>query len=299
MSKTKLYVIVGFLGCGKTTFLKNISSQLSNYKVAVVINDFGDMNTDVNVLENEYDNLLDVTGGSIFCSCKTDKFIDVVAELSKHNFDYILIEGSGLANPSNIYKIIDIIDDKTNETVDFSGVIGIVDSTSIHKTITTLNAVKNQIVYSDIIILNKIDISSIEEIENAKSIIKEYNKTSLILESEFSKIPFQEITDLKITRENKTGFKNVDLNIQKATRFVEDISVKDLELLCEQLFSIMDRIKGVININGSSNYFEYINQELLLTKINSKLKNYIVFLSTIKKNIDTLIDRQLKNMNKQ
>lgn len=299
MSKTKLFVIVGFLGCGKTTFLRNISTQLNQYKVAVVVNDFGDKNADINVLENEYDNLVDVTGGSIFCSCKTDKFIDVVVELAKHNFDYILIEGSGLANPDNIYKIIDIIDEKTNDTVEYSGVIGIVDSTSIHKTITTLNAVKNQIIYSDIIILNKIDLSSDKEIDNAKNIVREYNETSLIFESEFAKIPFQEITDSTVMRTRKSGYKNIDLNIQKAIRNIEHISVNDLEYLCSKLEFIMDRIKGVININEESHYFEFIHNELVLTKINSKLKNYIIFLSTSKKSIDTLIDQQIKDMNKQ
>lgn len=296
MNKTKLFVVVGFLGSGKTTFLRNLAPQLKNHKVAVVINDFGDENTDINILDNQYENIKDVTGGSIFCSCKTDRFIDVVVELSKSSYDYIFIEGSGLANPDNINKILDIIDLQTNGSLDFSGVIGIVDATSIHKTITTLNAVKNQIIQADIILLNKTDLAGKQQVEEAHQLIREYNENSFIFTSVFAEIAVQEIFSIKRTNNKRNGFKNIDLNIQKEIRHIENLSPHNLEIICSELNSVMDRIKGVLNINDISHYFEYINDELLMTQISPKVNNYIVFLSTSKEDINNRINQQINNM---
>lgn len=296
MSKTKVYAIVGFLGSGKTTFLKNLPETLASSKVAVVINEFGNKDLDGLILKDHFSMLSEISGGSIFCSCRTDQFVSVVATLSKQDFDYIFIEGSGLANPGNIKKVIYLIDKESNHQIDFRGVIGIVDPTSIYKVITTLNAAKNQIIYSDVILINKADIATSEELLNAIKLVKEQNPDAPIFETTYSTIPFFLIDELISFHDQRKGSTILDIHIQEMSFHFPEVSREQLKRICISCERYVDRIKGVVNLDGSTYFFEYVNQKLVYTSIKSKAENFIVFLSTSKENIKSNIQTEVRKI---
>ena len=107
--KIKLYVLTGFLGSGKTTMLLKILDNLSQHKVGIIQNEFGRIDVDSEILKREGLVMTELTRGSIFCTCLQLKFSQALAEMSKQDIEYLFVESSGLADPSNIDEILEAV----------------------------------------------------------------------------------------------------------------------------------------------------------------------------------------------
>ena len=95
-----IYLVTGFLGAGKTTF---VNGFLDEYKgrVAVIVNEFGNEGIDGELIhKTEGTEIYEINSGSIFCSCKLMDFANALIELSKYDVDIVLVEASGLSDPS-------------------------------------------------------------------------------------------------------------------------------------------------------------------------------------------------------
>ena len=154
---TKLYLITGFLGAGKTTFLKNFIAHFSDYRLHIIVNEFGKEGIDGQLLKEVGIALDEINNGSIFCSCRLDKFEEVLQHALATAPDIIIIEASGLSNPTNIRKIL-AQPDKFPE-VDYMGSICLIDARQFPKVYDTATVVKKQIAISDIMIINKTDLA--------------------------------------------------------------------------------------------------------------------------------------------
>ena len=100
--KTKLYLLTGFLGAGKTTFLTSVLNDLTGKKVAVIMNEFGKIGIDGPIINKEGIELVEINRGSIFCSCLQLSFVAALIEMADRDMEYVFVESSGLADPSNI-----------------------------------------------------------------------------------------------------------------------------------------------------------------------------------------------------
>lgn len=154
---TKLYLITGFLGAGKTTFLKNFIRHFSDYRLHIIVNEFGKEGIDGQLLKEVGTALDEINNGSIFCSCRLDKFEEVLQHALTTEPDVIIIEASGLSNPTNIRKIL-AQPDKFPD-VDYMGSICLIDARQFPKVYDTATVVKKQIAVSDIILINKTDLA--------------------------------------------------------------------------------------------------------------------------------------------
>ena len=154
---TKLYLITGFLGSGKTTFLKNLIRHFSDCRLHIIVNEFGREGIDGQLLKEMNTALDEINNGSIFCSCRLDKFEEVLQHALATKPDIIIIEASGLSNPTNIRKIL-AQPDKFPD-VDYMGSICLIDARQFPKVYDTATVVKKQIAVSDIILLNKTDLA--------------------------------------------------------------------------------------------------------------------------------------------
>lgn len=154
---TKLYLITGFLGAGKTTFLKNFITHFSNYRLHIIVNEFGKEGIDGQLLREVGTALDEINNGSIFCSCRLDKFEEVLSKALDSRPDMIIIEASGLSNPTNIRKIL--AQPGKFPTVEYMGSICLIDARQFHKVYDTATVVKKQIAISDIILINKTDLA--------------------------------------------------------------------------------------------------------------------------------------------
>lgn len=160
---TKLYLITGFLGAGKTTFLKNFIRHFSAERLHIIVNEFGKEGIDGQLLKEIGTTLDEINNGSIFCSCRLDKFEEVLTYALAAAPDIIVVEASGLSNPTNIRKILAQPDKFTD--IDYKGSICLIDSRQFPKVYDTATVVKKQIAISDIIIINKTDLVD-EEAQN-------------------------------------------------------------------------------------------------------------------------------------
>jgi G3E family GTPase len=101
---TRLYLITGFLGAGKTTFLKKFA-LLAGGRLSIIVNEFGRENIDERLLAKLNARLAGVAGGSIFCTCRLDQFENALLEALEGAPDAILVETSGLSDPTAIRDV--------------------------------------------------------------------------------------------------------------------------------------------------------------------------------------------------
>lgn len=208
-SKTKIpiTIITGFLGSGKSTMLNYLTNHLvqnkQDLKIAVIMNEFGDtldieksitihgkQNTDSTV------EWLDLGNGCICCSVK-DAGVKAIEDLVKRQqgfIDYIILETSGMADPTSLAKMF-WLDDSLMSNIKLDGIITVLDSVNMKKLVDgqTINEesydiITKQIGVADKIILNKVDQLDAEYLEKVGSYIKEINSNSDVLTTTYGKI---------------------------------------------------------------------------------------------------------------
>ena len=127
MEKKELYVLTGFLGAGKTSFLLNILDNIKDKKIGIIQNEFGKINVDGEIVRRNGIEMTEISRGSIFCSCLKLSFVQALAEMSKKDLDYVFVESSGLADPSNIEEILNAVKIIAGDSYIFKGVICLID----------------------------------------------------------------------------------------------------------------------------------------------------------------------------
>lgn len=182
-NKTKLYLLTGFLGAGKTTFLTNVLKDLEGKKVAVIMNEFGKVGIDGTIIEKEGMELVEINKGSIFCSCLQLSFVSALVEMTDRDMEYVFVESSGLADPSNIGEFLEAVKAAKGDVYDYSGAICIVDGVNFLDQIEDIETVERQLKFCHLVILSKVDLIDKEKLNRVKEKIKAINPKVDIVES--------------------------------------------------------------------------------------------------------------------
>lgn len=235
----KIFIVNGFLGSGKTTLLKNVIKDLARTKLAVVVNEYGEESIDAIEYEKINLHIDQINNGSIFCSCKSDKFLDVLLDLYHQGFEQVLVESSGLSDPYALDNIIELLDKKTNHTIEEIIVLSMVDPSTFFKVFSTLVLVKRQIEVSDTIIINKLDLVSHQKILEVEDKVKEINPFAKIIkttnahvkyeEIEHKRYEFKRISNNRITRNlllDSMVLSIIDNDYDKVINFIKDLNHK-------------------------------------------------------------------------
>ena len=252
------YLISGFLGSGKTTFLKNLLTQGSaNKKIAVIQNEFAPAGIDGIVLKqikSDFE-LIEINNGSVFCSCLLGSFIQTLKKIV-HNYQptEIYLEASGLADPSNISQIFD--EKELQQQIYLAGTICIVDAINYSKVLHKLPRVAHQIRFADTIFINKTDMVDNEEVKTITEHINKLNPFAKIHNTSYCKLPDQ--FTFKNQKENKRdalffvnpiGSDRPNMN-STVLKTVKKIDSNNLNELLNDLNKISIRSKGFINLNN-------------------------------------------------
>jgi G3E family GTPase len=168
MSKTSLLLITGFLGAGKTTFLKNLLIAFQGKRLHVIVNEFGKTGMDGALLSELGATIDEISNGSIFCVCRQDRFEEALSDALAKQPDMILTEASGLSDPTAIRKVLDMYPD-----IDYMGCVALADAVHVHKVLETARMVAKQFAISDIILLNKTDLVDKEHAEAVQRMLAE------------------------------------------------------------------------------------------------------------------------------
>lgn len=151
---TDVLLLTGFLGAGKTTVMNALLGELSGETVALIVNEYGRQAVDDALLADRLRMMRGLAGGSIFCACLKHQFFDAFDEMLDGGFSHLLIEASGLSDPSSMKLVVDQLD-LARDRVRTLRVASVVDAVNFIKLSPVLPVLTRQVEYSDLIILNK------------------------------------------------------------------------------------------------------------------------------------------------
>lgn len=245
---SKLYLITGFLGAGKTTFLKNFIKLFAGQKIQLIINEFGKEGVDGTLLANLGAYLEEISGGSVFCSCRLDQFEKVLIQSKDVNADVILVEASGLSDPTGVRKLFSQTERFPH--IEYMGGVCLVDAVRFPKLYATARTCKKQLAASDIAVVNKIDRTKDTQLEDTVALIKGQRPDMKMIQTSFGEISKDILDDLNgIQRSDdaENYMHTADLTIKKLLVTINPtMSRYELAKFIEMFIEDTYRIKGFI-----------------------------------------------------
>jgi G3E family GTPase len=254
-------IITGFLGSGKTTLLNQILQNKENLKVAVLVNEFGDINIDEQLLISMEEDMVELDNGCICCTIN-DSLVDAVYQVlaREEKIDYLVIETTGIADPLPI--ILTFLSTELEFLTRLDAVVTVVDAAAFDAQHFESDAALSQIRYGDMVILNKIDLATKDQIKELEAFIGDIKPEFRILQSEYGKVPLPLILDIGLNQEDHYQEKISEFRRDRSSfnnhlendgfSFVSFQSDRPFELekfthfLSEQLPNNVFRAKGIL-----------------------------------------------------
>lgn len=278
-----LYIILGYLGSGKTTYVKNLLETLSGGKNALLVNDFGEVDVDGKILASY--SPFTLAGGSMFCSCKSDQFVKTAKEILTMDFDNLIVESSGFSNPYNLEELINLVNKGSDNKLEIVETVTLVDCKNFEKIATTVKMAKIQVAFADVLLLNKSDLICETDKARLKTLVQSINPNA-----ETSFVSNGKRVDYTAKIATKPNIQNIsDITLQKAVIKIDDsCTLETLISACNDFSQFAHRIKGNLNIANFKGVFQYSfgekstqnasdadNNLVLLTSSNQSLKKQI------------------------
>lgn len=176
-------VLTGFLGAGKTTLLNHLLTAQHGKRIAVIENEFGEVGVDQELVIGAEEEIFEMNNGCICCTVRGD-LIRILGNLMKRKdkFDYILIETTGLADPGPVVQTF-FFDEELKNKLRLDGVVTVVDAKHVERHFDD-NEVQQQIAFADVILLNKTDLSTPDQLAAIENRIKRMNGVVRIIRTE-------------------------------------------------------------------------------------------------------------------
>jgi G3E family GTPase len=175
IEKIPVTVLTGYLGAGKTTLLNRILSEDHGRKFAVIVNEFGEIGIDNDLVVGADEEVFEMNNGCICCTVRGD-LIRIVEGLLKRKgkFDAILVETTGLADPAPVAQTF-FVDADVREAARLDAVVTIADAKWLAERLKDAPEAKNQIAFADVIVLNKTDLVDAEAVSEIEARIRAIN----------------------------------------------------------------------------------------------------------------------------
>jgi len=264
-------VLTGYLGAGKTTLLNRILTHEHGKKVAVIVNEFGEVGIDNQLVIDADEEIFEMNNGCICCTVRGD-LIRIIGNLMQRRdqFDHLVIETTGLADPAPVIQTF-FVDEDIQSQLALDAVITVVDAKHIHQHWDSDEA-QEQIAFADVILLNKIDLVSEAELADLERRILEMNAMVKIYRTQNSELPIETVLgvnafDLDRALDVDPEFLSEDAHEHDESVYsfaiVEDQPLDSDKLsawvgkLLETKGPDIFRTKGILNLAGEPNRYVF------------------------------------------
>lgn len=302
---TKLYVLTGFLGSGKTTVLLKLMQVLQGKRIGIIQNEFGKLGIDGTILRNDDIQMVEINRGSIFCTCQKLNFVNALSDMTQHNFDYLFVESSGWGDPSNVEEILEATKVVSGKEYDFRGVICFVDAVNFLEQVKDEETAFRQLKHCNLAVVTKTDLADRTQLKAVEEKVREINPVCEILHSSMGEMDYSFLKkDLMIYRwaecEETT---NSAENKPKSVFLEYDGTVKQEQLtgFLQAVAPQLHRAKGFCNLEGCGwNQVDVVGTLIDYKPSESFEKSQMVFISKVGPAvIKTILDAWKANVDTQ
>ena len=212
--KIPVTVLTGYLGAGKTTLLNRILTEPHGKRYAVIVNEFGEIGIDNDLVVGADEEVFEMNNGCICCTVRGD-LIRIMDGLMKRKgkFDAIIVETTGLADPAPVAQTF-FVDQDVSDAAKLDAVVTVADAKWLIDRLKDAPEAKNQIAFADVIILNKIDLVSPDELATVEDRIRAINPYARIHRAKNCQVPIAEVL-------NRNAF-DLDRIIELEPDFLEE-----------------------------------------------------------------------------
>ena len=220
--KLPVTVLSGFLGSGKTTLMSHILTNNDGLKVAILVNDMGEVNIDAALIKNKSisvhqreEHMVEMSNGCICCTLREDLLIEVNRIATEKKFDYLLIESTGVSEPMPVAETFTFEDENgvtLGDVAKIDTLVTVVDGSRFILELESMETLRerdwqsdpddertichllcDQVEFANVIILNKCDLMKNDDVQRVKQLIQHMNPKAKLLESSYSKVPLDSV----------------------------------------------------------------------------------------------------------
>jgi G3E family GTPase len=272
-------VLTGYLGAGKTTLLNRVLSEEHGKRYAVIVNEFGEIGIDNELVVNADEEVFEMNNGCICCTVRGD-LIRIIGNLMKRQgrFDGILIETTGLADPAPVAQTF-FVDDEVRVRAKLDSIVTVVDAKNLEARLGDSHEAAEQIAFADTILVNKTDLVSPEELVALESRIRGINPTAEIHYTERCHLPIDVVLDRRAfdldrilaVEPNFLGeddHQHDDAITSVALREAQPLDIRKFDGWMSDLLRTRGqdilRSKGILNVRGRPNRFVFQAVHMLM-----------------------------------
>ena len=196
LTTTPVTVITGYLGAGKTTLLNRILTQEHGKKVAVIVNEFGEIGIDNQLVVNTDEEIFEMNNGCICCTVRGD-LIRIIGNLMQRRdkFEHLIIETTGLADPAPVVQTF-FFDEDIQANLDLDAVVTVVDAKHVWEHWDS-DEVQEQIAFANVILINKMDLVTSEQLTELKQRIRSMNAIVKIYQTQHCQLGIEQVLGVK------------------------------------------------------------------------------------------------------
>ncbi|MCW5784229.1 MAG: GTP-binding protein [Nitrospirales bacterium] len=271
-------VLTGFLGAGKTTLLNRILTTEHGKRVAVIVNEFGEVGIDNQLVVGADEEIFEMNNGCICCTVRGD-LIRIISNLlkRKERFDYMVIETTGLADPAPVAQTF-FVDDDMKRRLMLDAIVTVVDAKHIWEHLDSSPEAKEQIAFADVILLNKIDLVDAADVQRLEDRVRAINTMAKIYRTRDAQIEVDRLLnvgafDLGRKLEIDPNFLGEEAHQHDPTVYsvsltekgqVDEARVNDwLREVLAGMGTDIFRMKGILDVQGQAERFVFQGVHML------------------------------------
>lgn len=283
---TKLYVLTGFLGSGKTTVLLQLLERFKGHRVGIIQNEIGKLGIDGEILRNDDIQMVELNRGSIFCSCLKLSFVSALSEMAQKDFEYLFVESSGIGDPSNVEEILEAAKVASGKEYDFKGVICLVDAVNFMEQLEDLEAVSRQLKHCHLAVITKTDLVDEEAVQKVEEKIRQINPVCKMLASSMGEMDYGFLEEDLLLYQWAEGEDTTNSEKTKPkTLFMDfegEVEKEKLIAFLNDVIPDVYRVKGFFRlVEEGWNQVDVVGKKIDFKPCESYEKSQLVFISKI------------------